>query len=189
MHSGAIPHAPSTVIKGMTDWHDSLACQVTLLSFLASPLSMSLVKILKSIGPNTDSWGISFITYLHPDMMPLTFTLDSILQPVLCLSNFSFIESISFQFGEKVTKDFTWLPWLFKYHQEWLGNYISQFPQDSGMHLVRIHSNKIIFPIILVHFSPKLTQQPSAILWRYSFTKVSEHLHLLGLTACSVHDF
>ena len=38
-----------------------------------------------------------------------------------------------------VTRDFTWLPWLFKYHLEWLGDYTSQFPQDSGMHLIGIH--------------------------------------------------
>jgi len=27
----------------------------------------------------------------------------------------------------------------FKHYGEWLGNYISQFPQDSGMHLIRSH--------------------------------------------------
>jgi len=25
-------------------------------------------------------------------------------------------------------------------HGEWLGNYISQFPQDSGMHLLKSHT-------------------------------------------------
>lgn len=33
----------------------------------------------------------------------------------------------------------TWLPWLFKYHGKWFGNCISQFTQDSGMHLARSH--------------------------------------------------
>jgi len=28
---------------------------------------------------------------------------------------------------------------IFKYHWEWLGNYISQFPQESGMLLIRTH--------------------------------------------------
>lgn len=31
------------------------------------------------------------------------------------------------------------LPWLFNYHGEWLGDYISHFPHDSSMHLVRSH--------------------------------------------------
>ena len=36
-----------------------------------------------------------------------------------------------------VISEFTWLPWPFKCHGEWLGNNISQFPQDSVVHLVR----------------------------------------------------
>jgi len=38
-----------------------------------------------------------------------------------------------------VTRDFTWPAGLFKYLWDWLGHYISQFPQDSGMHLIRMH--------------------------------------------------
>ena len=38
-----------------------------------------------------------------------------------------------------VMRHFVWLPWPFKYHGECLGNDISQFPQNSGMHLVRSH--------------------------------------------------
>jgi len=38
-----------------------------------------------------------------------------------------------------LTRDFTRLPWLFKYHWECLGNYDSQFPQDSGMHFFGTH--------------------------------------------------
>lgn len=38
-----------------------------------------------------------------------------------------------------VIAQFTWMPWLLKYHGEWVGNYISQFPQDSGMPLIGSH--------------------------------------------------
>lgn len=38
-----------------------------------------------------------------------------------------------------ITSDFTWLSLLLKYLWEWLGNYISQFPQDSSVHLIKTH--------------------------------------------------
>lgn len=34
---------------------------------------------------------------------------------------------------------FPWLPRLFESHGEWVGNYSSQFPQCSGMHLTGSH--------------------------------------------------
>lgn len=46
---------------------------------------------------------------------------------------------VVFFFFFPATRDFTWQPWLFKYYQEWLGNYTSHIPQNSGMHLFRTH--------------------------------------------------
>ena len=63
------------------------------------PLSMSLIKILKSICPSNDSWETSFITDFHPNIDH--HFLDSILQPVLHLLSSSPIKSLSFQFREK----------------------------------------------------------------------------------------
>jgi len=42
-------------------------------------------------------------------------------------------------------QSFPWLPWLFKCHGEWFGNYINWFPQNSGMHLVRSHRLMCMF--------------------------------------------
>lgn len=37
-----------------------------------------------------------------------------------------------------VTRDFTWLPWLFKYHQVWLSDY-NQSTSSGLMHLIETH--------------------------------------------------
>ena len=47
-----------------------------------------------------------------------------------------------------VIRDFTWLPWLFKYHWEWFGDYVSWFPQDSGMHLIRTQQDLWMFKFL-----------------------------------------
>jgi len=41
-----------------------------------------------------------------------------------------------------VTRDFTWPPWLLKYNQEWLGNYVRQSPQESKMCLISTHRHR-----------------------------------------------
>lgn len=46
-----------------------------LLRVHSNSLSMSLIKILKSIGPSTDPWGTPPIIDLHPDTEPWTTTL------------------------------------------------------------------------------------------------------------------
>ena len=38
-----------------------------------------------------------------------------------------------------VTGDFAWPPWIFKYDEEQLNNYICQLTWDSGMHLAGSH--------------------------------------------------
>ena len=50
----------------------SLVSSVNLLRMHSTPLSMSLLKILKSISPSTDPWGTPLITDLHRDIEPLT---------------------------------------------------------------------------------------------------------------------
>lgn len=42
-----------------------------------------------------------------------------------------------------VTRDFTWMPWLFKYHREWPSDRISQLSQDFGIHLIRSCSGSL----------------------------------------------
>lgn len=37
------------------------------------------------------------------------------------------------------TRDFIWPPWVFKYNWKWLSDYVTQFPQVSGLHLIRTH--------------------------------------------------
>lgn len=52
--------------------------------------------------------------------------------------------------------DFTWLTTLFKYHGEWFGSCIIQFPQDSRMHLVVSHRfihNQVLYIIMNLIFS------------------------------------
>jgi len=53
----------------------SLASSANLLNVHSTPLSTSLIKILKSTGPSTDSCGTLLVTDLHPEMETLTTTL------------------------------------------------------------------------------------------------------------------
>ena len=39
------------------------------------PLSMSLIKVLNSVGHNTESWGMQLIAVFHLDIELLTITL------------------------------------------------------------------------------------------------------------------
>ena len=53
----------------------SLVSSANLLRVHLIPLTVSLVKILKSVCPSTDPWGIPLVTDLHLDIEPLTTTL------------------------------------------------------------------------------------------------------------------
>lgn len=62
-----------------------------------------------------------------------------------------------------VTRDFTSLPWLFKYYGEWFGDYISQFTQDSEMHpsgtlrLVDVQILQAVMAVIFVYSGRDIT--------------------------------
>ena len=53
----------------------SLVSSANLLRVHLTPLSVSLMKILKSFGLSTDPWGTLLVTDLHPDMDSLPTTL------------------------------------------------------------------------------------------------------------------
>jgi len=53
----------------------SLVPSANMLRLHSTPSSMSLIKMLKSIGPKTDPWGTLLVTGLHLDREPLITTL------------------------------------------------------------------------------------------------------------------
>ena len=53
----------------------SLVSSANLLRVHSMPLSMSLIRMLKSTGPRTDPWGTLLVPGLHPDTDPLIKTL------------------------------------------------------------------------------------------------------------------
>jgi len=61
--------------SAMLSESNSLVLSANILRVPLIPLSMSLMKKLKSTCPSTDPWGIPLVTDLHPDTEPLITTL------------------------------------------------------------------------------------------------------------------
>lgn len=63
-----------------------------------------------------------------------------------------------------ITGNLPWLPWLFKSHQEWLGNYISQFPQDCEMCLMDLLMFRFMVINLIFTFNERDFAPPVSIL-------------------------